>query len=251
MTSESIEIYRKITGKFAEILEKRELDPGDIRITSAGLSPEEAIGKTDRTDFPIMTGKEVMLQASYKGACGQAFTDSPAIFAGPLAEILKMDIISDPHARGLYLAAMNAVLKYLGYIENTVHCKNAEPGECSEDYISYLRGKYGKCRLALIGYQPWLFKAISGESDFELRALDLNPENVGQIRFDVKVEHGIDDYDEVVLKWADVVLCTSSVFANATMDKYVDIGKEVLFYGITGAGAIKLLDLQRHCPLSK
>ncbi|MGI6720990.1 MAG: hypothetical protein ACOX4I_00310 [Anaerovoracaceae bacterium] len=250
MREKSKQLYQKIQNGFRQLIDSAGLDPGEIIITSQGLSTEEAIGHTDRTDFPIMTGKEVMLQAEYKGARGQAFTDAPAEFRGSLQEILKLDLINDVHARGLYIAALNAVMRYLGKIDHSVHCKDMEPSECSEEYIEFLQQQYGKCRLALIGYQPWLFSAIAERTDFELRVLDLNPENVGDTRFGVLVEHGIDDYDDVVLDWADLVLCTSSVFSNATMDLYIDIGKPVLFYGITGAGCIKLLGLDRHCPES-
>jgi uncharacterized protein (DUF4213/DUF364 family) len=250
ISGKAAQIYRTIRERFLAVLKEHDVKPGRVRITSQGLSPEEAIGRTDRTDMPILTGKEIMLQASYEGSRGQAFTDAPALFEGPLDDILAMDLERDPHARGLYLAAMNAVLRHLGCLDHTVHCKDMEPKDCSGRWLEHLKEKYDGGRVALVGYQPWLFQAISADDTFALRVLDLNPDNVGAERFGVVVEHGIDDYREVVREWADVVLCTSSVFANATMDRYIDIGTDVLFYGISGAGAIYLLGLQRFCPLS-
>jgi len=251
MTEKASKIYRNIQTKFTDIISQNHLDLSSITIHSRGLSAEEAIGKTERKDYPILTGSEVMLQAEYKGAFGQAFTDAPSDYSGSLKNILEMDIIHDPHARGVYIASLNAVLRYLGLIENTVHCRNAEPPECAREYVLWLSERFpAGTHIALIGYQPSLFEAISKEDHFDLKVLDLNPENVGQIRFGVRVGHGIDDYGDTVLKWADLVLCTGSVFCNGTMDRYVDIDKNVLFFGITGAGACYLLGLDRHCPKS-
>lgn len=250
MTDKAIEIYRQIQQQFQAFVNSKKLDLSTVTIKSRGLSPEEAIGDTERKDYPILTGEEVMLQAEYKGSYGQAFTDAPSDYTGSLKDILEMDIVKDDHARGIYFAALNAVLRHLELIGNTVHCRTKEPAECAEEYTRWLGCKYPKgTKIALIGYQPSLFKAISEDSDFQLRVLDLNPLNIGQKRFGICVGHGIDDYDATI-EWADLVLSTSSVFCNATMDKYININKDVLFFGITGAGAIYLLGLDRHCPKS-
>lgn len=250
MTPKAIRIYKDIQTKFLDILEKYQVDTNEAILTSKGLSPEEAIGITERKDYPILTGKEVMLQAEYKGSYGQAFTDAPSEFNGSLDDVLKMDIFNDAHARGLYFAMMNAVLTHLGLTDHTVHCKSAEPAQCAPKYIEWLKQHYIAKKITLVGYQPSLFQTLSNDPDLFVRCLDLNPDNIGQVRFGVTVEHGFDDYTDAT-KWADLILCTSSVFANATMDYYMDINKEVLFFGITGAAPIYLLNLNRHCPLSK
>ena len=250
LNQKAYDIYIKIRTEFEKLIRENGINTDEIEISCDSLTAEQAIGTTDRTDAPITVGQEVMLQARYKDSMGQAFTDAPATFRGTLSDIMHMDVINDPHARGMYIASLNAVMRQMELTDHTVHCKNMEPKECSQEYIDWLKERYPKCRLALIGYQPWLFKRLSEDGYFDLRVLDLNPDNVGQERFGVRVEHGIDDYEEVVLKWADIVLCTSSVFCNATMDMYIDIGKEVMFFGITGAGPIKLLGLNRHCPKS-
>ena len=251
MTQKAHHIYEEIQSRFLDLLEKYQIDTGEMILTSKGLSTEEAIGITERKDYPILTGMEIMLQAEYKGSFGQAFTDAPSEFHGSLADILKMDLCRDAHARGLYFAAMNAVLKHLGLIGHTVHCRTKEPAECAPKYIKWMKQQYSAKKIALIGYQPSLFQTLSDDPDLTVRCLDLNPDNVGQIRFGVKVEHGINDYSDAVLDWADLVLCTSSVFANATMDYYIAIDKPVLFFGITGAAPIYLLGLSRYCPLSQ
>lgn len=248
MTEKCTALYREIKERFQQLIADYHIDTKEMSVITYGLTPEEAIGITERKDYPILTGKDVMLQASYRGARGQAFTDAPADYSGTLEEILNMDILTDEHARGLFFASMNAVMRHLNLIEGTVHCRGEEPPKCAILCLDHLLKEYAGKRIALIGYQPSLFQALSG--NFPLRVLDLNPDNVGQERFGIIVEHGINDYDDVVLNWADLVLCTSSTFCNATMDRYIDIGKPVIFFGISGAGACYLLSLDRLCPLS-
>ena len=52
---------------------------------------------------------------------------------------------------------------------------------------------------------------------------------------------------DTVLNWAELVLWTGSALSNATIADYMDLDKEVLFYGTTGAGAASLLGLKRIC----
>lgn len=145
---------------------------------------------------------------------------------------------------------MNAVMAKLGLVEHAVHCRTEEPENCAREILEIVKRDYKDKKIALIGYQPSILEALS--KDFTVRVLDLNPKNVGQIRYGIEVEHGIDDYKEVVLDWADVVLCTGSTLCNGTIVQYFDIGKKVIFFGITVAGAAKLLGLNRlcHVPLN-
>lgn len=247
MTKQELTAALKV--KFRTVVEEYGLDKSEIKISARGLSPEEAIGVTERKDYPILTGREVMLQAEYQGAFGQAFTDAPSDFEGALEEILRLDLDDDSHNRALFIAAMNAVMKKLGLVSHTVHCKSEEPEKCATEFVAYIKENYGSPKITLVGYQPSLLEALSKE--FSVRALDLNPDNVGKTRYGVKVEDGIKDYKDAVYKWADVVLCTGSTLCNGTIINYMDIGKDVLFFGITASGAAKLLGLKTMCPFSK
>ncbi|WP_124065891.1 DUF364 domain-containing protein [Clostridium sp. E02] len=247
MTQE--ELMDRLKREFQSLVEEHHLDMEEVTIRSKSLTPEEAIGNTKRRDFPILTGKEVMLQAEYQGARGQAFTDAPSKFEGTLHEIQMLDVVNNLHDRGLFIATMNAVMTKLGMIDHTVHCRTEEPENCALELYDYVKNNYGTKKIALVGYQPSILEALS--KDFTVRVLDLNPQNVGQLRYGVKVLHGINDYKEVVLDWADVVLCTGSTLSNGTIVNFLDIGKEVLFFGITIAGAAKLLGLKRFCPCSQ
>lgn len=239
------QIFKVLREGLREVMKQNNLTEAQICITSKALSPEEAIGITQRKDFPILVGKEIMLQASFREGQGQSFTDSPAVFYGSLDEILGMDIVNDVHARGLFIATLNAVMKQVGLVENTIHCKNKEPELCAQKFVTYIRTNYGNPKIALIGYQPALLEHLSKE--FNLRVLDLNPDNVGKLKYGIVVEDGLKDFEQVVVKWADLVLCTGSTICNGSIVNFLNLDKEVLFFGTTLAGAAQMLGLKREC----
>lgn len=239
------QLFSLLVKKFSEVLKNHHMESEEIVIKARGLTPQEAIGKTKRTDYPILTGREIMLEAEYKGAKGQAFTSAPSGFQGTLNDILQLDIETDHHARGLFIAAMNAVMKFLELTDRTVHCRESEPEECAREAVSFIRQNYGHPRIALVGYQPALLENLAAH--FPLRVLDLNPENIGQKKYGITVKHGEKDFDEVVKDWAELVLCTGSTLCNGTIVSFLDLDKEVLFFGTTLAGAAELLGCKRLC----
>lgn len=244
MTKE--ELFNTLKNNLQKIIEENNLQTDKIKITSKGLTPTEAIGITKREDFPIISGREVMLMAEFQGSFGQAFTDSPALFNGSLKEILKLDIINDDYSRGLFIASLNAVMKHLNLIEKTIHCKNEEPESCALEFAKFTESNYKDKKIALIGYQPAILESLS-RSKYQIRVLDLNPDHVGKNRYGIKVEDGISDFDEVVLNWADVIYCTGSTLCNGSIVNFLNLNKEVIFFGTTIAGTAKMLNLKRAC----
>ena len=245
MTREAF--YAALQSAFAETLRQHRIGDEAVEITCRALSPEEAIGATVRRDFPILTGKDVMIQARFRSSLGQAFTEAPLTFQGSLSDVLAADLVGDPHARGLYIATLNAVTRELGLCQGTVHCRTQGPELCAGVMLAYLRALYpDKRRVALVGYQPALLEALAN-SEYEVRVLDLNPANVGQVRFGVTVEDGVRDYEAVVLKYADLILCTGSTICNGTITDYLDLPTEVVFFGTTISGTAALLGLKRAC----
>ncbi len=242
MTKEML--FSTLAEELKKMVAENGLETSEIRILSAGLTPEEAIGITARKDYPILDGKEIMLQAVFDGAVGQAFTSAPASYAGTLDEILNADLENDDQARALFIAAMNAVMKKLGRCECTIHCKNDGPERCAVKYGDYIAKEYGNPKIGVVGYQPALLSELC--SRFTVRALDLNPANVGKERFGIIIEHGIDDMASVK-EWADLILCTGSTLANASIIDYMGLDKEVIFFGTTAAGAASILGLHREC----
>lgn len=244
------EFFAELAARFSALLEKEEILEEEVIIDARILTPEEAIGITKRKDFPIITGKEVMIQARCMNGLGQAFTDAPSAFKGTLKEICALDIAADSHNRGLFIAALNAVMNHLGLVECTVHCRNDGPERCGADAAAYINERYQRpekeLKIGLVGYQPSLLAALS--ESFCLRAIDLNPVNIGQCRSGVLIEDGSSpEVTESVCQWADLVLCTGSTVCNGSIVDFLGLGDKVLFYGTTLAGAAELLGLPRLC----
>ncbi|HJD97790.1 Rossmann-like domain-containing protein [Mailhella massiliensis] len=242
------ELYQRLRQELENIAWKYRLNERPIILKSRGLSPEEAIGSTKRKDYPILAGREVMLQAQFGEALGQAFTDAPSDFSGTLADILALDVDNDPHSRGLLVATLNAVMRFTGDLDHTVHCRNNELELCAEAYAAYIRGHFHRPRITLVGYQPALTARLSQE--FSLRVLDMNPQFVDSVRSGVTIEHGKKSYQDAVLEWPDLVLCTGSTLCNGSFVDFVDIGRPVLFFGISGAAAARIFGIPRFCPMA-
>lgn len=154
MTEEAL--YARLREALRDAIARHHLDERSISLKSRGLTPEEAIGRTARTDYPILNGREVMLQARFGGALGQAFTSAPVDFEGSLADVLALDTAHDPQAGGMLVATLNAVLRAVGDIGNTVHCRDDGPEQCAERYAALVRERFGTPRIALVGFQPAL-----------------------------------------------------------------------------------------------
>lgn len=241
------ELFETLRDKFKKILSENSCDTQMISIKSRGMTPEEAIGNTKRFDYPILTGKEIMVMAEYKGSIGQAFTSAPVDYAGNIDDIVNADIENDEYALALFIACMNAVMRHLKLVDCTIHCKDEGPEDCAEDFILWLKEDFDNPKILQIGYQPALLTQLS--KYYDVRILDLDPTNIGKNVNGVIVEDGNLEHKDAVDQ-ADLILCTGSTLANGSIVEYLDYleeGKDVRFYGTTIAGAAKILGLKRVC----
>ena len=62
--------FAELKKRFTELLEREGILGEEIEIGTRSLSPREAIGDTKRRDFPIINGKDVMVQAKCMGSLG-------------------------------------------------------------------------------------------------------------------------------------------------------------------------------------
>lgn len=238
------ELYDKLKKYMYELLEENNMEEESICIVAKGLSPEEAIGITERKDYPLLTGEEVMLSAEFDGVKGQAFTLAPSEYKGTIKNLLESNLMENEYDRSLFIAALNAIALRFGKADKTIHCRNDGPEKCAKSINDYLKTHYDVEKIALVGYQPAMLASLS--EDYTVQVLDLNPLNIGQVKYGCHVKDGIKDYKEV-LEWADLILCTGSTICNGSIVDYLDIGKEVLFFGTTIAGAAPCLGVKRLC----
>lgn len=242
MTKE--ELFGRLKEHYKEIIEKMDITDQTVHVKCRGLSPEEAIGKTDRVDMPIMNGKEIMIQAEVDGYIGQAFTSTACSYQGTLQDILNMEIVEDGYNRAVFIATLNALMRKNGECDRTIHCKDRGPNDCAKKTREWIREHFGCPKITLIGYQPFLLEEMAKE--FPTRVLDLNPDNIGDERYGVIVEDGFEARDDAIA-WADIVFCTSSTLGNATIVDYMNLDKSTYFYGTTGCCAAAIFGLERSC----
>lgn len=238
-----MDFYNDLKMKFGEIIDERAISGEAIKIISARtLTVKEAIGEPERNDYPLMRGKEFMVEASFRGARGQAFTDMPGNYEGSLGEVLSSDL-ADNFQRAVFVASLNAVMRYGDLISETVHCRDAEPGLCAQQLVAYVKGFYQNPKIALIGYQPAMADSLS--KAFPLRIVDMDEDNIGKERAGVIVDTPAATPE--VISWCDVILSTGSTVVNGTMGGFLN-EKPVIFYGVTVAGIAALCGFKRYCP---
>lgn len=240
------DFYKKLTDRFTELTCKNNLLDEKVEVTGTILKPDEAIGTPQRKDFPLLKGKERLMEANFKGAKGQAFTDMPDNFAGTLHEIISRPLRSN-YDRAVLVSSINAVCNYLGISQNYIHCKNEEPTECAKDLAAKIKEEFGSPRIAFVGYQPSMVQELAGS--FTLRILDLAEDNIGAVKSGIKIEDGRRDTTKV-LSWCDLILATGSTVVNGTITQLIK-QKPVIFYGTTIAGTAVLMGLRRFCPKSR
>ena len=234
-------VYKEIKERLFDICRTQDFLSQPVQVKARALTAEEAIGNPEADDFPIQKGKERLMQAEFLGSMGQAFTDQYGNFEGILGDILEMDLKNN-FRRAVFVSTMNAVLRHLGRIDNTVHCRDREPTECAGELVSYIQKKHGKCKIVMVGFQPRMVEALAAQ--FPLRVLDLDPENMGNKKLGVTIE-GPEKTDDAV-DWADLQLVTGTTLANGTIENFLG-KKPFLFYGTTIAGAAHLMNWERFC----
>ena len=235
-------MYEDIKEKFIELVEEKRLGAEEVRVQAKPLTPEEAIGNPEESDYPILKGKERLMQATFKGAFGQAFTDMYGNYQGRLSEIIKMDLKNN-FRRAIFISTLNAVLRYMGLAEGTVHCKDKDPPRCSQKLVPFIRERYDPNRIALVGFQPRMAEELS--RSFQLRITDMDEENIGKERFGIKIEDPANMSE--ILKCSDLALVTGTTVVNDTINQ-IEKSTPAIFYGVTIAGVAYLLGLDRFCP---
>ncbi len=224
----------------------------EITISSRALKNEEAIGNPDRKDFPLLRGKEVLLQAEVDGSLGQAFTSDPITYRGSINNLLDL---SDerPGNYALLVAALNALSCKLGIVKQTIHCINNEPEECAKKISQYILEKHGLCNIGIIGYQPAILENCTRVFEpHRISISDLNSDNIGEVKYGVRVMDGISDTKKLI-EFSDVLLITGSILSNGTYKNILNEIKDkpYYFFGTTCAALANVNNISRLCPLSK
>ncbi len=239
-------VYKELKSKFEKIILQNGLKSEKIRIKAFPLTPEEAIGNPSDLDYPLVKGRERLMEANFRGFKGQAFTDIYGDFEGTIEDVLSLKMRTN-YERAIFISTLNAVLRGLNLISNTVHCKNDEPRECAKRAVNFIKEHYENPKIFLVGFQPRFAEAFS--TNFRLRITDLDDEQLGKKINGVLVEN--EKNAKRNIEWADLLWITGTTVVNDTIEDFLNVNKPKIFYGTTIAGTAYLLGLTRFCAMSK
>ena len=237
-------LLNKFIKEMRKLISKHTLGNEMVSVFARPLTPEEAIGSPAHDDYPLLKGKERIMQAVFQNVKGHAYSDHTGNFSGSLSQVFNLPMDSNFH-RALLIATANAALRKMGLIKKSCHCKDDDPVTCAT-YLKDTLLTFSPKRIGMIGHQPRLLEEVV--RNFEFRICDRDPEKIDTIKSGVKVEDS-GAYKEIV-KWADLILATGTTLVNDTIDNFTGY-VPIIFYGITISGAAKLLNLNHFCPLGR
>ncbi|MFH1418183.1 MAG: DUF364 domain-containing protein [Planctomycetota bacterium] len=237
--------------KFEQIVGEKGLLDAGVAVSVSALTAEQAIGRPTRRDYPIVEGKERLVEAMVNDAKGHAFTDSPCDFSGTLRDVIALPLLSNQN-RAVFIAVLNATLRSLGMLEASLHCRDDDPEKCAKELAGYVHRKWGRTTAGLIGLNPAIAEALVGVlGSGNVRITDLNRKNVGAVKFGVTIWNGKTRTEELI-RQSQVVVVTGTTLVNDTFDSIWDgiqgNSKDYLIYGVTAAGVCTLMGWDRICP---
>jgi len=232
-------LYDELQTALKKQVDAHNLSGQRIRIRCKALSAEEAIGNPEHDDYPIIKGREVMVEAEFDGAKGQAFADEYENADYLVNDLLTMTLDSNMR-RASFIAGLNAVYRHLNLCEKTVHCKDAEPLECADKLPETI--ELGK-KVLLVGHQPRFLERLA--SNGPVRVVDMDKDNIGSSFSGVVIESP--ERTPEAIEWCDLIFATGSTLINGTLPNFLDKGKPVIFFGVTISAAAKILNLDAYC----
>jgi uncharacterized protein (DUF4213/DUF364 family) len=247
-------ILQRLREALSAIVTDHQLGGESVLVTVGALSAAQAIGRPQRQDFPLLEGREVMIEAEFRGSFGQAFTDHPRGFKGSVDDVQRLALDKSDN-RAIFVSTLNAVACHLGIATGTRHCRDEDPETCGTEIASRLFRDFGRTRVGLVGFQPAMVAHLAERFGAgNLRCTDLNPANIGSCKDGVGIEDGRTDTGSVVA-WSEVLLVTGSAIVNGTFDDIYEAAacgeKALLVFGVTGSATAALLGLKRVCPFAR
>ena len=243
-------MYNKLQEKLKQVLREQDLLDKEIHIETAVLKPDEAIGTPKRQDYPLLKGKEVLMQATFMNSRGQAYTDAPSRFSGCIGEIAELEL-KGSRKMALFIAALNAVLRHTDPDLKTIHCKDEGPERCARKIAAYVEGLH-PASVGIVGLQPAILEEITVcMGPDRVYCIDRDEDIRGQVKHGVSIEWGDDRGLERVFTKSSVVLATGSSSANGSLPDILAMSQNtdtpVYFFGTTIAGTARVMGLRHLC----
>jgi vacuolar-type H+-ATPase subunit E/Vma4 len=228
-------MIEELKENFINIIEENNLKHEDIEIKTCLSSPHE---------------KEILIEADFKGNKGQAFTEEGLEIQGKIDDILNIDLNTSKN-RALFIASINAVLRYLNLLQGTVHCNVEEAKRCAQKMADSFSRRYGMfLTIGMVGFQPFIAEALIKKIGKEnIRICDKN--NANKNFYDVLIED--EKNMKNIVAGSFLTLAKGNAIVDGKIDEIIKTFKEdnksriVIFYGVTIASTQKLLGLKRIC----
>ncbi len=190
------------------------------------------------------------MEASCLGVTGQAYTDAPSELTTTLAEIARSKLDETSH-RALFIATLNAVVRYLDGDLKTVHCRNDEPEKCADQILEAIRPSDAHT-VGLVGLQPAILAVLSKNfGPDNVLCVDRDTNLRGTRKHDVPILWGDEENTEMVFSRSDLVLSTGSTVVNGSLPMMLELAERfqtpIIFYGTTIAGTARLMSLNHLC----
>lgn len=238
------QLYDQIITAFNELPGAKDLLDEEV-VVMANSEGEKTL--RPENDPPSTVARpEYCVTAMLCGSKGEAYTERPEDFKGTLKEALDIKP-TDDGISAVTISALNAAMSHLSLAPGVF----PEIEEARYDYAdalcAYLVEKYGREKIVLVGYDGYIVKRFMDEG-LDFWTLDMDPDHISQDRFHHIVVNGAKLNRESSLAWGKIFVVTGSSLCNGTIIHYLNSGKELLFYGITCAGAAALLDLSWFAP---
>jgi hypothetical protein len=234
-----MKLYDKLQQALRDKVKEHNLGEEKVSISCRDLSAVEAIGHPDDDDYPIIKGRERMMEAVFAGARGQAFSDEFGSRDYRIGDLLELPLDSNRN-RADFIAAFNAIFRRFELCDHTIHCRDKEPPQCAAEALKMIGS--GR-RVLLVGLQPRFLEWISREN--EVRVVDLDAENIGTEKFGVIIEPAGNTSEAI--KWCDLIFATGSTFVNGTVGDFIDKGRPLFLYGVSAAAPARVLGLDTFC----
>ena len=234
-----MELYQELKVALNKEIKRNNLSGKNVSVRCRALSATESIGNPDDQDYPIIKGKEIMVEASFEEGRGQAFTDEFEDVNYRVDDLLEIEHDSN-RKRASFISGLNAVFRHLKLCDKTIHCKDGEPKECARNFLKVIDP--GE-KVFLVGLQPRFLETLA--SNLDIRVVDLDPDNIGRNVSGVVIEPPESTADATT--WCDSIFATGSTLVNGTITDFLNKGKSVLFYGVTISAAAKILNLDTYC----
>ena len=238
------ELYKQILDGFYKLDGAEALLQEPVSVT-ASKEPELTL-RPEGEPVSSVARPEFCVTATFQGVKGEAYTEEPSDFSGTLQQALEIP----PTGKGISavtIAALNAAMSYLKKAPGTFPEGEEARAQYADALCRYVLEHHGRENIILVGYDGYLVKRLMDEG-LIFWTMDRDPDNITQDRFHHVVVNNAKKNRESSFVWGKYFIVTGSTLCNGTIPDYLNSGKELLFYGITCAGAATLLGLPWFSP---